>query len=204
MNAAPPQLHAVVLAAGASRRFGAIKSLALCAGEPLLQRVIACAQAAAAHTWVVLGAHRAELAPLAAQRAAAIVFNPHWPEGLGSSIRAAVLQLPASCTAVLLVLGDQARLEPQDLCRLAQAWRSAPEAIVAARYGTVLGAPVIFPRRCFRALRQLRGDAGARTLIERDRAAVIAVEMPNAAFDVDTVADLATVEAAVSSGETGL
>jgi CTP:molybdopterin cytidylyltransferase MocA len=197
------ELHALVLAAGAASRFGALKQLAAVDGQPLLQRVLTRAGAAADRTRVVLGAHAARLAPLVTQCAAGVVINANWREGIASSIRAGVQHLPATCAGVMLVLGDQALIETEDFKRLALTWRAAPRSIVAARHGAVLGAPAIFPRRWFGALGQLSGDAGARALIERHSAAVIAVEMPNAAFDLDTSADLARLAPAADSGGAG-
>jgi molybdenum cofactor cytidylyltransferase len=197
------ELHALVLAAGASRRFGAIKQLATVDGQPLLQRVLARACVAADRTWVVLGAHAAQLTPLVRQCAASVVINANWVEGIASSIRAGVHHLPKTCAGVMLLLGDQARIESEDLQRLARAWRAAPHSIVAASHGRVRGAPAIFPQRWFGALEQLRGDEGARALIARHGATVIAVEMPNAAFDLDTAEDLAELATAASSGGAG-
>jgi len=197
------ELHALVLAAGASIRFGAIKQLAAVDGQPLLQRVLARACAAADQTWVVLGAHAAQLTPLVTQCAASVVTNVNWAEGISSSIRAGVRHLPATCDAVMLLLGDQAMIEVEDLQRLALAWRAAPQSIVAARHGAVLGAPAVFPRRWFSALGQLGGDAGARALIARHSPTVISIEMPNAAFDLDTAEDLAKVTAASSASDAG-
>ena len=197
------ELHALVLAAGASSRFGALKQLAAVDGQPLLQHVLTRAAAAADRTWVVLGAHAERLAPLVTQCAAGVVTNANWREGIASSIRAGVQHLPATCAGVMLVLGDQALIETEDFERLALTWRAAPRSIVAARHGVVLGAPAVFPRQWFGALGQLSGDAGARALIGRHSAAVIAVKMPKAAFDLDTSADLAGLAPAAGSGGAG-
>lgn len=198
MNARHPGLHALVLAAGASRRFGGIKLRARISGQPLLRRVAEQVTEVAEQTWVILGAHAAELTPLLAQVPVTVRTNPGWALGVAHSIRTGIEALPPSCTAAMVVLADQARLETDDYRRLAQTWCRAPETIVAARYGTVTGAPVIFPRRFFRELAQLTGDVGARTLLERRAHEVISVRLPNAAFDLDTPEDLAALEDADS------
>lgn len=193
------ELHAVVLAAGASRRFGRVKQLAVFGGQALLERAIARTRPAAHRTWVVLGANAAQLAPLAVNSRTSVITNPGWSEGMASSIRAGVDCLPRSCDGVMFVLCDQPLIEQEDLQRLGLAWRNAPESIVAACHDTTLGAPAVFPRRWFGALRQLSGDTGARALIAQHAAEVIAVTMPNAAFDVDTPEDLAALGNAASS-----
>jgi CTP:molybdopterin cytidylyltransferase MocA len=139
---------------------------------------------------VVLGAQAAELAPLLTHSPAMIVINRGWREGLASSIRAGVARLPSSCNAVLLTLADQAAVTAEDLKRLASAWRRQPEYIAAARYGTTTGVPAIFPRSTFGDLNSLRGDVGARGLLQRNPDRVARVAMERAAVDIDTPEDL--------------
>src|SRR5712691_10713782 len=58
-------LHAIVLAAGASSRFGSAKQLVRVAGRPLLHTAVArAAEVAGSAVSVVLGARAAELTPL--------------------------------------------------------------------------------------------------------------------------------------------
>jgi len=184
-------LHAIVLAAGASTRFGSAKQLVRVAGRPLLHTAIAHAvEVAGAAVTVVLGAHAAELSPLLTHSQASIVLNRHWREGIASSIRVGVARLPASCTAVLLTLADQAAVTGEDLKRLVGAWRRQPEYIVAARYGMTTGVPAIFPRSTFSELQLLRGDVGARHLLQRNPDRLVRVPMERAAIDIDTPEDL--------------
>jgi len=184
-------LHAVVLAAGASTRFGSPKQLVRVAGRPLLHSAIAhAADVAGSAVSVVLGAHAAELTPLLTHSQALIVINRDWREGIASSIRTGVLRLPPSCNAVLLMLADQAAVTVEDLKRLVSAWRRQPDYIVAARYGMTTGVPAIFPRSVFADLAALRGDTGARALLQRNPDRVVRVPMASAAIDIDTPEDL--------------
>jgi molybdenum cofactor cytidylyltransferase len=184
-------LHAIVLAAGASTRFGSAKQLARVAGRPLLHTAVArAADVAGSAVTVVLGARAAELSPLLTHSQASLVINRDWREGMASSIRAGVARLPASCTAVLLMLVDQAAVTAEDLERLASAWRRQPDYIVAARYGMTTGVPAIFPRSVFPDLAALRGDVGARVLLQRNPDRVVRVPMASAAIDIDTPEDL--------------
>ncbi|MHB1871241.1 MAG: nucleotidyltransferase family protein [Steroidobacteraceae bacterium] len=187
------ELHALVLAAGASRRFGAIKQLARIGHEPMLLHAVRCAAAAADRTWVILGAHADELAALLERAPVTVCVNANWPEGLSSSIRAGIERLPDSCDGALLALADQALLTAEQYARLAQVWRGAPQSIAAARYGARPGAPAIFPRRLFGDLLRLAGDAGARALLRDHADEVLEVPMPSAGVDIDTPADLAAL-----------
>jgi CTP:molybdopterin cytidylyltransferase MocA len=188
-------LHAIVLAAGASTRFGSAKQLVRVAGRPLLHTIVARAVEVAGNAViVVLGARAAELAPLLSHSPASIVINRDWREGLASSIRTGVARLPAACTGVMLVLADQAAVTAEDLKRLAGTWRRQPEYIAAARYGATTGVPAIFPRSTFSELQMLRGDQGARTLLRSNPGRLVRVPMDSAALDIDTPADLLALD----------
>ncbi len=184
-------LHALVLAAGASTRFGSPKQLVRLQGRPLLHRAVAnAAEIAGQAVLVVLGAHAAELAPLLRHSTASVVVNRDWSEGIASSIRAGIAHLPPSCDGVLLMLADQAAVTVEDLRRLAGVWRRQPEYIAASRYEATVGVPAIFPRSDFRELAALRGDRGARDLLRRAADRVVAIELANAGIDIDTPEDL--------------
>ena len=62
---------------------------------------------------------------------------------------------------------------------------------IGYRYGGVLGPPTLFPARCFAALAALAGDQGARSLLTRHAAEVVAVDFPGGADDVDYETDVA-------------
>lgn len=188
-------LHAIVLAAGASSRFGSPKQLVRIAGRPLLHSVVTRAAEITGNALiVVLGSGADQLAPLLRHSPGSVVINQHWREGIASSIRAAVGRLPGSCTGALLLLADQACVTADDLKRLAGTWRKQPQHIAAALYAGTTGAPAIFPRSAFADLAGLRGDSGAQSLLRRHADRVLRVPMPAAAFDLNTPEDLLTLD----------
>jgi len=189
-------LHAIVLAAGASTRFGSPKQLVRLEGRPMMHAAVARAvEIAGQAVTVVLGAHAAELAPLLRHSPASVIVNRDWAEGIGSSIRAGVSRLPPSCDGVLMMLADQPAVSADDLRRLAGAWRRQPTFIIASFYESTTGVPAIFPRSVFTPLTELRGDQGARHLIHRLRDRVVRVPMSVAAIDIDTPEDLLRLNA---------
>lgn len=185
-----PELAALVLAAGAGRRFEAIKQLALVHNEPLICHAIALAETVApGKVQVVLGANRALIA---AQLPAdvGVIEHPGWDEGLGSSLAAGVAGLRGQPDGVLLMLADQVALRTDALQVLAARWRSAPASVVCAFYGDQPGVPAIFPRRLFAELAALRGERGAKPLLLRESGPATQLAMPEAAIDIDTAEDL--------------
>jgi molybdenum cofactor cytidylyltransferase len=181
----------VLLAAGASRRFGSPKQLARVGGESLLRRMarvaLACRPAGCV---IVLGARAPRLRRELAGLDVRVVENLRWREGLSRSLATGVAALPPDARGALVLLADQAALGPADLEMLCACWRRAPRRIVAACVGSTLGPPAILPRSVFPALRRLRGDRGARDLLRDPRRRAIALEMPAAAKDVDWPGDL--------------
>jgi molybdenum cofactor cytidylyltransferase len=195
-DAASTTLHVIVLAAGDSTRFGSPKQLVRVDGRPLLHTIVSRAVDVVGHAvTVVLGAHAGDIAPLLRHTAASIVVNREWSEGIASSIRAGLAQVPGATDGVLLLLADQPGISSEDLRRLAGAWRRQPDSIVAAQYSGVAGTPAIFPRWAFRDLADLRGDRGAQALMHRHVDRVARLPMPGAALDIDRPEDLLEVEA---------
>jgi CTP:molybdopterin cytidylyltransferase MocA len=52
----------------------------------------------------------------------------------------------------------------------------------------------VFPRASFRQLAELRGDIGARMLLQRNPDRVVRVPMDSAALDIDTPEDLLALD----------
>jgi molybdenum cofactor cytidylyltransferase len=190
-------IHVVVLAAGASSRFGSSKQLVRVNGRPLMLTAVSRAVELAGHSvTVVLGANATELAPLLRHSPASIAINRDWTEGIASSIRTGIAHTPDTADGILLALADQAAVTTEDLRRLASLWRRNPTSIAAAQYAGTVGVPAIFPRWCFRDLNELRGDRGAQLLLQRHVDRLARLPMPSAELDIDRPEDLLALEQA--------
>ena len=142
-----PSLHAAILAAGPSTRFGSPKQLVRLGGTPVLHQVVSNAAFVAGHSiTVVLGANARDIAPALRQSAVSVIVNRDWEEGLASSIRSAVQSAPPGTEGLLLLLADQVAVTADDLKRLFAAWRRHPVLIAAALYAGAPGLPAIFPQ----------------------------------------------------------
>jgi molybdenum cofactor cytidylyltransferase len=116
------QLVAVVLAAGASKRFGRPKQQVLL--EPVLERV---RQSSVQDVVVVLGAHDV-------RSSARTVHCPEWQRGRGASLRCGLQALAPETTAAVVVLGDGPDLSPATIDRVVEVWRESGAEVVAATY----------------------------------------------------------------------
>lgn len=190
MNDAPKKLAGLILAAGAARRFGSAKQLAMLEGVSLVVRAArAVAPVCDAGVLVVTGASQDEVAGALAAEPVRCLYNPAWREGIGASIRQGMAALSPDADAVLVALADQPGLGTEDFKALVDAWRGGGGLAAAAVYGGAPGVPAIFPRSLWPQLAALQGDRGARLLL-RELPDLTRVEMPAAAWDVDRPADL--------------
>jgi molybdenum cofactor cytidylyltransferase len=186
-------LCGVVLAAGAGRRFGGAKQLAELGGRPLLQHAVdtACAAAELDRVVVVLGARAAEVRQALDPGRADVVDCDGWEEGLAASLRRGVEEA-GDADWVVVLLGDEPDLPASAIARVAQAAASAPPEVGAVRatWDGRPGHPVALRRALAARAAQLRGDVGARALL--DVTAMLEVDCGDlgAPADVDTREDL--------------
>jgi len=188
----------VLLAAGGSRRLGAAKQLIRYRTRPLLAHALAAARGALprAPLIVVVGSEalRVKLVLRRARCGARVVANPRWREGMATSLRSGLDAVPRTARAALVLLVDQPQVDAAAIARVVTAWRRHPGVPAAARYDGRVGVPAVLPRRHWSALKELAGDQGARALL-RGAPSITLVDMPEAALDIDTPADLRKLRA---------
>lgn len=194
------QLEAVVLAAGAGRRFGGGKLLASWGEGVLLDGALAAAFAAPArNVWVVTGAE-AEAVEAAARAFAGhmeksarlrVIHASDHAEGMGASLRTAIAALPADAAGAFVFLGDMPRAPTGLLPALAEALASGAPAAAPTWQGR-RGNPVLLGRELFPQLLALGGDQGARAVLQGlgDRLALVDAPDDGVLFDVDERGDL--------------
>jgi CTP:molybdopterin cytidylyltransferase MocA len=163
-------IAAVVLAAGASTRFGAPKQ------RLLLPRVLKRVRAGSVDdVLVVLGAHEVETDTR-------VVHCPDWERGPGASLRCGLETLPEETEAAVVVLADGPNLNPLAIDRVIERWRDIGDEIVTATYAGERSHPVLVARSAWSEV----PDAGLRAL----PATPIPCDDLGAPGDVDTPADL--------------
>ena len=156
----------IVLAAGDGRRFGGPKQLANLRGRPLLEYAIEAQSCVPAieRIVVVLGAYADAIRQEVDFLDAESVVCEQWAEGQAASLRAGLDQL-AHADAVIVTLGDQPGITAQVIAMVMdRAGSRAPSA--RAVYEGRPGHPVLIKRALFGRLGELRGDVGARHVLE--------------------------------------
>lgn len=197
--ATPAQLPlgAVLLAGGASRRFGADnKLLAELAGVPIVTKVAhAILDGIGGEVVVVTGAEHDAYVVALSGLPLRFVANPSWDDGIGSSIAAGVRALSGTPCGAFIVPGDLPNLTADVFRRLGEAFREAggARAVVPVTARGEQRNPVLWPRKLFAKLALLAGPKGGKSLLD-----TLAGERLDVAFgdeslfaDIDTPDDLA-------------
>jgi molybdenum cofactor cytidylyltransferase len=194
------RLEAIVLAAGAGRRFGGRKLVAPFEGRPLIAGALDAAFAAPVRGVTLATDGDPELTTIARDHARKlgreselrIVVVADAAEGLGASLRTAVAALPVDTEAAFVFLGDMPRIPPEVPHALARILDEGCD-LAAPRYGGRRGHPVLFGRPYFAALRTLAGDVGAQRVLDEAGARLALIDSLDAGvlFDVDRPEDLA-------------
>jgi molybdenum cofactor cytidylyltransferase len=181
----------VVLAAGASSRMGRPKQLLKYGGVSLLRRTaLAAVESGLDPLVVVLGSSSNLLVDEIQDLPFQIVVNDHWESGLGSSIRTGVGAISSvECDAVAILLSDQPFVTSTVIRRLIEPYLSSNAPIVASCYANTLGVPALFDRSLLPCLAEIPDGRGAKNLIASVGDAVIAVDFPEGAWDLDTPED---------------
>lgn len=182
------RIAAVILAAGKSRRLGQPKQLIQFGGESLLRRSARLAvEAGCSPVFVVLGFEAERMCPELDGLSVQVLTNAEWAEGMGSSLRSGVAAAQAAgAEGVLLLVCDQPRLSVEHLGALLNRHREARALLTASGYEQRMGVPAVFAAELFAELLEVRGDRGARQVIERHADVAQVIPWPEGAVDIDS------------------
>ena len=182
------QAAAVILAAGASTRFGSPKQLARIGDRTMLETVVELAVAAG------LAPIIAVLPPGLAPPSGVIpVVNADPDAGLSRSLRMGIAAVPVEVGSAVILLGDQPTVSIRTLEALLEVAAVTERPVVAAHATGRIGPPVVLSRAAFELAEAATGDEGLRRLLDESPHLVATVEVGEHALDVDTPADLATL-----------
>ena len=187
-------VSAILLAAGESRRMGAINKLTLMVeGEPLLHRTVRMLQAARLTELVVVLGHQLEEAQVLLQGLGVrSVYNADYREGQMSSVHCGLAALTRPCEGVMICLCDQPLLTTQDIDDLSDAFaRRSGGSILVPTYQGRRGNPIVLAYAHRDEILGGERNLGCKRLIERNPELVATIEMDNdhVVFDLDTPED---------------
>jgi molybdenum cofactor cytidylyltransferase len=184
-----PQVSAILLAAGLSRRMGQPKQIMSFNGKAFvshcLDHIFACG---IGDVVVVLGAHRDQVVPLLAERPVRLVFNHAIGSEMVDSVRLGLFAVTQSATGVLVCLSDHPLVAPETYRRLVDVHSLSPEKILIPTYRGKRGHPGLFPKVI---IDTVRDGFHLRQIIDQNAGAVLNVPVCDSGilFDIDTMAD---------------
>jgi molybdenum cofactor cytidylyltransferase len=129
-----------------------------------------------------------------------VVLNPHWQEGIATSLKAALRVLDTSYPhvgAVCIGLADQPLMSAIAYQRLAHAYHQGA-VLAAATYHGQRQNPVLIARALWPRMLALTGDQGARQLMQQLPVTDVPCEDVASPADIDTIADLEALTAAMA------
>ncbi|WP_052467049.1 nucleotidyltransferase family protein [Psychroserpens damuponensis] len=180
----------LMLCAGHSTRMGTPKQLLPIGNKTLLGLSIENAiHSKANRVFCVLGSQADVIQKSISHYDVNIIINPHFNDGLSSSIIAGITYLKdKNFDSVLILLGDQPKVDSNYINALILSSENCPTQIIASQYNKTLGVPAIFPKSYFNQLLQLKGDKGAKNFLNTQRTQAIAIESDKL-IDIDTQDD---------------
>ena len=177
----------ILLAAGEGSRLGQPKALIEVGGAQLAARGARLLHdGGAAPVIVVTGATAVDLTGVI------VVHNPHWRDGMGSSLAAGLASVPGTCPATVIALVDQPLVGAESVRRLIAAHLSGASVAVAAYHGQPRNPVLIGREHWAEVTARAAGDAGARLFLRAHPELVTLVECGDTGRpdDIDTRADL--------------
>jgi len=186
-------IAAIVLAAGVSSRMGKPKQTLSLNGVPMLQKVLEIFRRSnVGRVVVVLGANAGEVKKNVKFAYESVVVNPRFAEGMSSSLKLGLKHVASGSDAIIVALGDQPFVLPRTIDSLVEAYERTGAQVVLPTYQGTRGNPVLFDRSVFPQIAGIRGDAGAKSVVQKNAAEVLEVEVPDRGVlvDIDTFSDL--------------
>ena len=186
----------IILAAGESTRFGRPKQLLRLNDRCLIEWVLAAALNSKLNRIVlVLGyAHRKILQTLGEKlqhSKVSVEINLQFKKGQSRSLSVGLSKVKDDFPAVMFLLGDQPMLNAAIINILLERFWTDDKDICVPIYRGKRKTPTIFSRRFYTQLMAIKGDTGARQLIDDNPDRVLGVEVddPICFFDIDTQND---------------
>lgn len=181
----------ILLAAGASRRFGTNKLLTkLDNNIPVIVQSATKLTSVCTTTLVVIHRNSVEIQTLLANLPIEIIVNDNASDGMASSIVSAVTA-SSKANAWMLALGDMPFIQQATYQLVYQSLNQGAE-LVAPTYGSQRGHPVGISKDFLPLLLQLQGDYGAKSILDEYRTELVCLDCNDSGIlrDIDHPSDV--------------
>ena len=184
-------IHAVLLAAGRSKRMGRNNKLLLDVdGIPLVRKsAINILNSNVADMTVVTGFDEEKIVDALSGLNVNFVKNVYFREGLSSSLKAGLTNITPSPSAVIICLADMPKMQPEHLNQLIENFDPSKgfEICIPTNKGK-RGNPVLIGSRFFPHIFETSGDFGAKHVMMQHSDKIVEVEIGTSDIhlDIDT------------------
>lgn len=188
----------IILAAGASHRFGQNKLLIPLGGHAVLYHALQAALTAPLDPVILVLGYESDKALQALEELRGspklrVLKNSHWAQGRAESLKLGLAAVPAHAPGAVVLLGDMPLVTPALIARVAQAFLR-DHTLCFPIYRGLPGRPVAIPRELFGEFAQLSGDASGLPILQKHWERAIKLELaPDeepTQWDIDTPEDL--------------
>ena len=185
------KIHAVILAGGESKRMGKKNKLLVpINGKPMVALTAETMIASKANSVAaVTGFEHRKIQEAIKILNIEFIHNENFQNGISSSVVTAIRSSPEDCSAILIGLGDMPKITVSHINKLIDAYNPLEgRAICVPTWKGKRGNPVLWARRFFPEMLQLKGDFGAKELMGKYAELVVEVEMNDngIVIDIDT------------------
>ena len=185
-------IHAIILAAGESKRMKEPKMLLPFRGKTIIENVIENVTASDVDkTVVVLGSGKDEIIEVIGNLQVMHCFNDEYRQGMLSSVKCGLRTLPKEFDAVIILPGDQPMIGPEIINLLIEAYRKSGKGILIPVFDNKRGHPLLVSSRYREEIAKLDRNEGLRALAGKFPHDVleVAAGTPDILRDIDTPED---------------
>lgn len=192
----PVQIVGILLAAGSSTRFGGFKLMHPIEGVPMALKSAMAMKSALGAVLVAVRPGSPCIPTLLGHQGIEIVECARAPEGMGGTLADAVAAISGPARGFVVALADMPFIHPDSIVAVARTL-TAGAALAAPVFRGARGHPVGLASTYRSELLSLGGDAGARSIIARDAARIVTIDVddPGVVRDIDTPDDLPAASA---------
>jgi CTP:molybdopterin cytidylyltransferase MocA len=187
----PPQVSAIVLAAGSSRRMGTAKQLLSLGPKTVIHHCLdSVAASGIKDIVVVLGAAHDDIEAAICGLTVRTVVNNDAQSDMAGSVRTGLKAVDPAATAVLICLSDHPLVSAGTIAAIVGIHREHADGIIIPRYKGRRGHPTLFPRT---AIEDVFRGATLRDVItaHAGRISLVDVDDEGVVLDMDTPEDYA-------------
>lgn len=191
LYAAHESIAGIILAAGASTRYGAPKQLLDWKGEPFVRVITRRALEAGLYpVLVIVGAQVENIRDAVKDLNVRVIQNNEWASGQASSIKTGIFSLHTASDmrpgGAIFLLSDQPQVTTSVLHALVASHAEGLHPVIAPMVSDRRANPVLFDRSTFSDLLTLEGDVGGRAIFHKHRVEYIPWHDDRLLLDVDT------------------